>query len=157
MDGPEILPLHKANCQVVDFDFITGSMLISKWILSTEEVNENDAHAELDEIARLVQNYLSDAREMNTATMTSMDSSFARAENEVVTDPTTCLRILECVKHVLFEKLRFKGNSSQYYKRSNSMLHQVNVFSRHLIMAISFILTQTKNSTKVKYCSTAFY
>lgn len=103
-------------------------MLIARWILNEEEIDENDTYKELDRIACAVKESLggnsSSADSMHTA---PLEERMAQSNEEfgTVTHPTACLRILDCLKHVLYQQLLFKGNVDEYYKKDNSMLYQV--------------------------------
>lgn len=103
-------------------------MLIARWILSEEDIDENDTYIELDRIACAVKESLrgnsSSTDSMRTA---PLEERMAQSNEEfgTVTHPTACLRILDCLKHVLYQQLLFKGNVNEYYKKDNSMLYQV--------------------------------
>ncbi|XP_078362557.1 F-box only protein 21-like [Oculina patagonica] len=108
-----------------------GAMLIGRWILNEEDINENDTYLELDRIACIVQENLrgnsSSSSTNSTATAAPLEERMALSSEEfaTVTHPTACLRILDCLKHVLYQQLQFKGNVNEYYKKDNSILHQV--------------------------------
>jgi len=103
-------------------------MLIARWILNEEDIDENDTYIELDRIACAVKESLrgnsSSTDSMRTA---PLEERMAQSNEEfgTVTHPTACLRILDCLKHVLYQQLLFKGNVNEYYKKDNSMLYQV--------------------------------
>ena len=103
-------------------------MLIARWILNEEDIDENDTYKELDRIACAVKESLggnsSSTDSMHTA---PLEERMAQSNEEfgTVTHPTACLRILDCLKHVLYQQLLFKGNVDEYYKKDNSMLYQV--------------------------------
>lgn len=103
-------------------------MLIARWILNEEDIDENDTYVELDRIARTVQESLrGNSSSTNSISTAPLEERMAQS-NEVfgaVTHPTACLRILDCLKHVLYQQLLFKGNVNEYYKKDNSMLYQV--------------------------------
>ena len=105
--------------------------MIAKWVLNEEDIDEHNTCLELDNIAQMVHNNLrGNSSSTNTAMMIPLEERMARNNEEfkAVTHPTACLRILDCIKHVLYQELRFKGNVDEYYNKENSMLHQVNIF-----------------------------
>lgn len=106
----------------------TGAMLIARWILNEEDIDENDTYVELDRIACTVQESLRGNSSSTSRTPTApLEERMAQSNEEfrTVTHPTACLRILDCLKHVLYQQLQFKGNVNEYYKKDNSMLYQV--------------------------------
>ena len=126
--------------QLVDFIFssglygfsttllFTGAMLIARWILNEEDVDENGTYVELDRIACTVQESLrGNSSSTNSTSTTPLEERMAQSNEEfqAVTHPAACLRILDCLKHVLYQQLLFKGNVNEYYKKDNSMLYQV--------------------------------
>ena len=104
-------------------------MLIARWILNEEDIDEEDTCLELDGMAYMVQDSLrGNSSSTNSATPTApLEERLAQSNEEfaTVTHPAACLRILDCLKCVLYQQLQFKGNSSEYYKKDNSMLYQV--------------------------------
>lgn len=107
-----------------------GAMLIAKWILNEEDIDEHNTFSELDNIAQMVQDSLCGYRNTsssNTASTVSLEERAPRSNEEfaVVAHPAACLRILDSLKHVLYQQLQFKGNVNEYYRKENSMLHQV--------------------------------
>lgn len=112
-----------------DILHVTGAMLIARWILNEEDIDENDTYLELDRIACIVQESLrgSSSSSTNSTATAPLEERMVLSNEEIaaVTHPTACLRILDCLKHVLYQQLQFKGNVSEYYKKDNSILHQV--------------------------------
>ena len=103
-------------------------MLIARWILNEEDIDGNDTYVELDRIACTVQESLrGNSSSTNSTSTAPLEERMAQSNEEfgTVTHPTACLRILDCLKHVLYQQLLFKGNVSEYYKKDNSMLYQV--------------------------------
>lgn len=104
-------------------------MLIARWILDEEEIDENSTFAELDEIAKMVQDSLGGTLTRGETALTTASEERMSSSNEesaaAVTHPAACLRIIDCLKQVLYQQLQFKGNVNDYYKKENSMLHQV--------------------------------
>lgn len=108
-----------------------GAMLIARWILNEEDIDEHNTYLELDNIAQMVQNTLrGNNGSTNTTSTIPLEGRMARSNEEfaAVTHPTACLRILDCLKHVLYQQLQFKGNVNEYYRKENSMLHQVTFY-----------------------------
>ena len=101
-------------------------MLIVRWILNEEDIDENDTYSELDRITCIVQESLR-GNDSSTNSTAPLEERMPLSNEEIatVTHPTACLRILDCLKHVLYQQLQFKGNVDEYYKKDNSMLHQV--------------------------------
>ena len=113
-------------------------MLIAKWILNEEDIDEHNTLSELDIIAQMVQDSLCGYRNTsssNTASTVSLEERAPRSNEEfaVVTHPAACLRILDSLKDVLYQQLQFKGNVNEYYRKENSMLHQVEFHSLNLL------------------------
>lgn len=106
-----------------------GAMLIARWILDEEEIDENSTFAELDEIAKMVQDSLGGNLTRGETVLTTAPEERMSISTEesapAVTHPAACLRIIDCLKQVLYQQLQFKGNVNDYYKKENSMLHQV--------------------------------
>ena len=105
-----------------------GNLLIARWILNEEDVDEQNTLLELDNIAQMVQDSLRGNKSSTIDALTSLpEEKVARGYEQfpVITHPTACLRILDCLKHVLYQQLQFKGNVHEYYKKENSMLHKV--------------------------------
>lgn len=104
-------------------------MLIARWILDEEEIDENSTFAELDEIAKVVQDSLGGNLTRGETVLTTASEERMSISTEesapAVTHPAACLRIIDCLKQVLYQQLQFKGNVNDYYKKENSMLHQV--------------------------------
>lgn len=103
-------------------------MLIVRWILNEEDIDEQVTISELDNIAQMVQESLcANDSSIRIAVPSAMEERISRtdAANPVVTHPEACLRLLNCLKHVLYEQLHFKGNVDEYYKKENSLLHEV--------------------------------
>ena len=104
-------------------------MLIARWILNEEEIDENSTFAELDEIAKMVQDSLGGNLTRGETVLTTAPEERMSISTEesapAVTHPAACLRIIDCLKQVLYQQLQFKGNVNDYYKKENSMLHQV--------------------------------
>ena len=106
----------------------TGAMLVARWILNEEDIDVNDTFLELDRIAQMVRDNLRGYNSStNTTLSTPLEERMAQSNEELtsVTHPTACLRILDCLKHVLYQQLQFKGNVNEYYKKENSMLYEV--------------------------------
>lgn len=117
---------------MIYFDFclliFKGAMLIVRWILNEEDIDEQVTISELDNIAQMVQESLcANDSSIRIAVPSAMEERISRtdAANPVVTHPEACLRLLNCLKHVLYEQLHFKGNVDEYYKKENSLLHEV--------------------------------
>lgn len=107
---------------------VTGAMLVVRWILNEEDINETETFSELDRIAQMVQENLCGSNSStNTAPLIPLEERMAQSSEELssVTHPTACLRILACLKQVLYHQLQYKGNVNEYYKKENSMLFQV--------------------------------
>ena len=88
-------------------------MLIARWILNEEDIDENGTYVELDRIACTVQESLrGNSSSTNSTSATPLEERMAQSNEEfqAVTHPTACLRILDCLKHVLYQQLLFKGN-----------------------------------------------
>lgn len=112
-------------------------MLIARWILDEEEIDENSTFAELDEIAKTVRDSLGGNLTRGETVLTTAPEERMSISNEesatAVTHPAACLRIIDCLKQVLYQQLQFKGNVNDYYKKENSMLHQVYMVLRFLM------------------------
>lgn len=102
--------------------------MIARWILNEDDIDEQVTISELDNIAQMVQESLcGNDSSISIALPSTMEERIARNDeaNPVVTHPAACLRVLDCLKHVLYQQLHFKGNVDEYYKKENSLLHEV--------------------------------
>ena len=127
-------------------------MLIARWILNEEDLDENDTYLELDRIACIVQESLRGNSSSTNSTPTApLEERMALSSEEfaTVTHPTACLRILDCLKHVLYQQLQFKGNVNEYYKKDNSMLYQVLILSQG--QQCMFIIILNDNMTDIPF------
>ncbi|XP_068679447.1 F-box only protein 21-like isoform X1 [Montipora foliosa] len=105
-----------------------GALLIARWILNEEDIDEQSILLELDNIAQMVQQSLHGNRSVINSNSTSpLEERIARRTKAIpaVTHPAATLRILDCLKHVLYQQLQFKGNVDEYYRKENSLLHEV--------------------------------
>lgn len=110
------------------YSLYTGAMFIARWILNEEDIDENGTYVELDRIACTVRESLRSNSSCTNGTSTNpLEEQMAQSNEEfrAVTHPTACLRLLDCLKHVLYQQLMFKGNVNEYYRKDNSMLYQV--------------------------------
>ena len=107
---------------------VTGAMLVVRWILNEEDINENETFSELDRIAQMVKENLHGSNSStHTALLIPLEEQMTQSNEGLtsVTHPAACLRILACLKQVLYHQLQFKGCVDEYYKKENSMLFQV--------------------------------
>ncbi|CAH3151289.1 unnamed protein product [Pocillopora meandrina] len=105
-----------------------GAMLVVRWILNEEDINENETFSELDRIAQMVKENLHGSNSStHTAPLIPLEEQMTQSNEGLtsVTHPAACLRILACLKQVLYHQLQFKGCVDEYYKKENSMLFQV--------------------------------
>ncbi|KAK2574066.1 F-box only protein 21 [Acropora cervicornis] len=121
-----------------------GAMLIVRWILNEDDIDEQVTFSELDNIAQMVQERLCGYdSSIRIAVRSAMEERIPRtdAANPVVTHPAACLRLLNSLKHVLYQQLHFKGNVDEYYKKENSLLHEVlkNRYGNPITLSILFI------------------
>ncbi|XP_067032659.1 F-box only protein 21-like isoform X1 [Acropora muricata] len=121
-----------------------GAMLIVRWILNEDDIDEQVIFSELDNIAQMVQESLcGNDSSIRIAVPSTMEERIARtdAANPVVIHPAACLRLLNSLKHVLYQQLHFKGNVDEYYKKENSLLHEVlkNRYGNPITLSILFI------------------
>ena len=110
-------------------------MLIVRWILNEDDIDEQVTFSELDNIAQMVQERLCGYdSSIRIAVRSAMEERIPRtdAANPVVTHPAACLRLLNSLKHVLYQQLHFKGNVDEYYKKENSLLHEVSQLVSHI-------------------------
>ena len=102
--------------------------MIARWILNEEDIEEQNTFLELDEIAQMVRHSLHGySSSANTPLQIPLEERMATNNEDVpaITHPIACLRILDSLKHVLYQQLQFKGNVNEYYRKENSLLHEV--------------------------------
>ena len=102
--------------------------MIARWILNEEDIEEQDILLEVENMAQMVQDSLHGySSSPNTTLQIPLEERMATRDEDIlaITHPIACLRILDSLKHVLYQQLQFKGNVNEYYKKENSLLHQV--------------------------------
>ncbi|KAK6190846.1 hypothetical protein SNE40_002623 [Patella caerulea] len=100
----------------------TGASLIAQWCQPTEIVTENTISQQIDQIVKLVKQELKDRCEDHPAVNYVLD------DNELVMNewsPEQSRIVLEAINHVLFEKLQYRGNMSEYYDPCNSYINKI--------------------------------
>ncbi|ESO95486.1 hypothetical protein LOTGIDRAFT_160638, partial [Lottia gigantea] len=118
----------------------TGACLISRWCQPTEIVTDQNISNQLDNIVRLVKQELKERNQDHPAiSYTSPDSENTSGLSESLWSPEQCRLVLECINFVMFDKLQFKGNKSEYYDPQNSYIDKVLERKKGIPITLSII------------------
>ena len=103
------------------FFFTTGAILIAKWMNYKVNIDEEKVMSELDSIVCRVKEYLQQRRQ-------NLPVNVATSDDDCQTPEQATFKILDGIKHVMFNETMFDGNSDDYYNIKNSMIHEVSDF-----------------------------
>jgi len=102
-----------------------GALIIAKWIDHNITLNgtAEKVKTKLDSMASRVANILQE-----------------KAASEEGGAPENVIKILEGIKHVMYEEEKFSGNTNDYYSINNSLINQVCNFGMSQFSKTTFFM-----------------
>ncbi|XP_050721371.1 F-box only protein 21-like isoform X2 [Eriocheir sinensis] len=101
-----------------------GSMLLARWFQPHTNVTIKQMVAEIDQIAEMCRSKLRTAVPDHPAVLAPLVPSSEKLPNSKW-NRERCQQLFMCINDVLYNQLKFEGNSHDYYNLNNSLLNEV--------------------------------
>lgn len=140
--------VHQGMCEREWQDFLeqppakqcleVGTMLLARWFQPHTDVSIKQMVAELDQMAEACRSKLRTIVPNHPAIASPLIPS-SEILPESKWDQERCKQLMKCINDVLFNQMKFAGNSDDYYSLKNSLINEVLSSKKGIPITLSIV------------------